>query len=178
MLNLSFSVAKLNDAEPIVILVNSAYRGESSRQGWTTEADLLDGFRTSIEDISTILTKEDRLILLAKADAVIVGSVLLLRSEVQVEFSMFAVDPRYQDQGIGKQLLAYAEETAINRWKVKQAIMAVIPCRTDLIAFYQRRGYRLTDHNMPFPVNPMLWKPKVDRLSLTLMVKVLSEENL
>jgi len=87
---------------------------------------------------------------------------------------MFAVDPRYQAQGIGKQLLTYAEETAIDRWKVKQASMAVIPCRTELIAFYQRRGYRLTDQNMPFPYNPILWSPKVDRLSLTLMVKELS----
>jgi len=157
MLNLSFSPAQLPDAEAIAILVNAAYRGESSRLGWTTEADLLDGLRTSIEDISSILSKQDKLILLAKADEVVVGSVLLLRSDVQVEFSMFAVDPRYQDQGIGKQLLTYAEETAIERWEVKQAIMAVIPCLTELIAFYQRRGYRLMGENLPFPVNPILW---------------------
>ncbi len=178
MLNLSFTPAQLTDAEAIVILVNSAYRGESSRQGWTTEADLLDGFRTSIEDISRILTQKDKLILLAKADEVVVGSVLLVRSEAQVEFSMFAVAPRYQDQGIGKQLLTYSEETATEQWKVKQAIMAVIPCRTELIAFYQRRGYRLTDQNMPFPYNPILWKPKIDTLSLTLMAKELSAQHL
>jgi hypothetical protein len=52
--------------------------------------------------------------------------------------------------------------------------MAVIPCRTELIAFYQRRGYRLTDQNMPFPINPMLWTPKVNTLLLTFMVKELS----
>ncbi len=177
MLNLSFTHAQLTDAKPIVILVNAADRGESSRQGWTTEADLLDGLRTSIEDISSILSKQDKLILLAKADQVVVGAVLLLRSDVQVEFSMFAVDPRYQAQGIGKQLLTYAEETATEQWKVKQAIMAVIPCRTELIAFYQRRGYQLTDQNMPFPYNPTLWTPKVDTLSLTLMIKQLSAKH-
>src|SRR4051794_13241714 len=34
------------DLGAIVALVESAYRGESSRAGWTTEADLLDGQRT------------------------------------------------------------------------------------------------------------------------------------
>ena len=38
--------ATVQDAPEIAILVNSAYRGDSSRQGWTTEADLLDGTRT------------------------------------------------------------------------------------------------------------------------------------
>lgn len=177
MLNLSFTPAQLTDAKAIVILVNAAYRGESSRQGWTTEADLLDGLRTSIEDIRSILTQEDKLILLAKMDEVVLGTVLLLGTEAQVEFSMLAVDPRYQDQGIGKQLLTYAEDTAIARWQVKQAFMAVIPCRTELIAFYQRRGYRLTDQNTPFPINPLLWTPKVDTLSLTFMVKELSPKH-
>ena len=173
-MNLSFTPSQLSDAKNITTLVNAAYRGESSRQGWTTEADLLDGLRTSIEDISSLLAQDDKMILLAKADEVVVGTVLLLRTEAQVELSMFAVDPRYQNQGIGKQLLTYAEDTAIRHWTSKEAIMAVIPCRTELIAFYQRRGYRLTGENIPFPVNPALWTPKVDTLSLTLLVKALS----
>jgi ribosomal protein S18 acetylase RimI-like enzyme len=178
MLNLSFKPAQLTDAEAITNLVNAAYRGESSRQGWTTEADLLDGLRTTIEDIISILAEDDKLVLLAKMDEVLLGTVLLLRRDAQVELSMFAVDPRYQDQGIGKQLLTYAEDTAILHWEVKQAMMAVIPCRTELMAFYQRRGYRLTGEKMPFPVNPALWTPKVDTLSLTLLVKELSAKGL
>jgi len=119
MLNVSFTPAQLADAEAIAALVNAAYRGESSRQGWTTEADLLDGRRTTTDDIGSILTEDDKLILLAKVDGRILGTVLLLRIAAQVELSLFAVDPRHQDQGIGKQLLTYAEDTAIWQWSAK-----------------------------------------------------------
>lgn len=173
-MNLSFTPAQLTDADAITALVNNAYRGETSRLGWTTEADLLDGLRTSIEDIISIFNQDDKLLLLTKAGEQIVGTVLLLRTVAHVELSMFAVDPRYQDRGIGKQLLHYAEDTAIRNWGVKQAIMAVISCRTELIAFYHRRGYRSTGENKPFPVSPALWTPKVDSLWLTLLVKALS----
>ena len=82
-LNLSFTTSQLSDAKNIATLVNAAYRGEFSRQGWTTEADLLDGLRTSIEDISSLPAQDDKMILLAKADEVVVGTVLLLRTEAQ-----------------------------------------------------------------------------------------------
>ena len=38
-------VASAADAPALVDLINSAYRGESSKAGWTTEADLLGGQR-------------------------------------------------------------------------------------------------------------------------------------
>ncbi|MEY4719108.1 MAG: hypothetical protein RL563_1726 [Pseudomonadota bacterium] len=177
-MNLSLTHAQPADAGTITTLVNAAYRGESSRQGWTTEADLLDGLRTSTEAITSLLNQDDKLILIAKADETLLGTILMLRSDPQVELSLFAVNPRYQNQGIGKQLLTFAEETAIQHWAVQQAIMAVIPCRSELIAFYQRRGYRLTGQNKPFPTNPVLWTPKVDSLSLTLLVKDLAAKDL
>jgi len=148
-----------------------AYRGDSSRYGWTTEADLLEGCRTTLADIMVLLAQEDSLILLAKANGALLGTVLLLHQGRQVEMSMFAVSPRHQGRGIGKQLLHHAEQTAIQRWGVKQSIMAVISSRQELIAFYQRRGYLLTGESKPFPVNPALWTAKINDLSLSILAK-------
>lgn len=177
-MNLLLTPAQASDADAIAELINAAYRGASSRQGWTTEADLLDGRRTSTEAVNHLLNQDDTLILIAKADGVLLGTILLLHAEPAVEFSQFAVDPRHQNRGIGKRLLTYAEETAISLWAVTQAFMLVIPGRRELIAFYQRRGYRLTGENRPFPLDPLLWTPKVNDLSLTLMLKPLAKQDL
>ena len=45
----------------IATLVNSAYRGETSRVGWTTEADILDGVRVSTADIAEIIKHWNKL---------------------------------------------------------------------------------------------------------------------
>ncbi len=171
MPNLIFSMAKISDAEQIMALVNSAYRGESSMLGWTTEADLLDGRRTDIEEISRLLAHEDAIILLCKMDEILLGSVLLQQVDERVELGMFAVHPLYQGAGIGKQLLLKAELMAAQTWVAKRLIMAVISCRKELIEFYERRGYRLTGQCKPFPVNSALWTPKVDNLQLVYLEK-------
>lgn len=74
-LALSISTAEKRHAEQIAALVNSAYRGESSKQGWTTEADLLSGRRTDTEDILQLISSDDSMFLLCKAETELVGSV-------------------------------------------------------------------------------------------------------
>lgn len=178
MPNLTFSKAGISEAERIVALVNSAYRGESSRLGWTTEADLLDGSRTDFEEILSLLASDHSMILLCKADGVLVGSVLLQRVEAWVELGMFAVCPLQQGSGIGKQLLLRAESLAVQAWQVRRLQMAVVSCREELIAFYERRGYRLTGQYKAFPVNAALWTPKVDNLQLAMLEKRLAAADL
>lgn len=173
MLELIFAKAKPADAESLVRLINSAYRGESSRQGWTTEADLLDGRRTDVEDILNLIAAADSLILLCRQGGELLGSVHLQYLDRQVQIGMLAVNPALQGQGIGKRLLAAAEAQARQLWPVERLLMAVIPCREELIAFYQRRGYRRTGVKKDFPVNPALWSPKVAGLSLELLEKPL-----
>lgn len=165
--------AEKQDAKQIAALVNSAYRGESSKQGWTTEADLLVGRRTDTEEILRLISSEDSMFLLCKAEAELVGSVYLQKQVEQVYLSMLTVSPLLQGRGLGKRLLEAAELTAQETWVATKLVMDVISCRNELIAFYERRGYRRTGATRAFPVNPELWTPKVADLRLEILEKVL-----
>lgn len=169
----SISKAEIQHAGQIAALVNSAYRGESSKQGWTTEADLLAGLRTNAEEIQRLIATDDSMFLLCTAKAELIGSVHLQKQAEQVYLGMVAVNPLLQGRGIGKQLLAAAEQAAQESWTVNKAVMSVIACRNELIAFYQRRGYRRTGVSKEFPVNPELWTPKVTDLRLEILEKEL-----
>lgn len=171
MRELTFSKAEAQHVERLVALVNSAYRGEPSRRGWTTEADLLDGLRTDRMAISEVLADADSMILLCLSHAELCGSVHLKYGGGEVQVGMLAVSPVLQGQGIGKRLLCEAEQAALRRWSVERFVMSVIPRRRELIAFYERRGYRRTGVCKPFPENPLLWTPKVEGLSLELLEK-------
>ena len=172
-LTLSMSKAEQQDAGRIAALVNSAYRGESSKQGWTTEADLLAGRRTDTEEILRLILSDDSMFLLCKVEAELIGSVHLQKQAEQVCLGMLAVSPPLQGRGIGKQLLLAAEQAAHKTWAVNKSIMTVISCRNELIAYYERRGYRRTGVSKAFPMNPQLWTPKVADLRLAILEKVL-----
>ncbi len=167
------SRAEKQDAEQIAALVNSAYRGESSKQGWTTEADLLAGLRIDIEEILRLISSDESMLLLCKAKAEVIGSVHLQKQAEQVCLGMLAVSPPLQGRGIGKQLLEAAEQAAQETWAVNKSVRSVIASRSELIAFYERRGYRRTGVSKAFPVNPELWTPKVADLRLEILEKVL-----
>jgi len=171
---LSIAKAEKQDAEQIAALANAAYRGESSKQGWTTEADLLAGRRTETEEILRLIATDDSMFLLCKDGAELVGSVHLQKQADLVCLGMLAVRPSLQGRGVGKQLLLAAELAAQETWGVGKSVMTVISCRNELIAFYQRRGYRRTGVSKAFPVNPELWTPKVAELRLEILEKVLS----
>ncbi|MFZ2405070.1 MAG: GNAT family N-acetyltransferase [Methylobacter sp.] len=165
--------AEKQDAGQIAALVNSAYRGESSKQGWTTEADLLAGLRIDTEEILRLISRDDSMLLLCKAKTEVIGSVHLQKQAAQVCLGMLAVSPLLQGRGIGKQLLEAAEQAAQQTWAVTKSVMSVISCRHELIAFYERRGYRRTGVSKAFPVNPELWTPKVADLRLEILEKEL-----
>jgi len=152
-------------------LVNNAYRGESSRQGWTTEADLLDGLRTTAAEVQHLIEAEHNTILLCVSSSDIVASVCLEKDTHAVHVGMFVVNPAMQRLGIGKQLLTYAESYAKKHWSVSKFCMHVITMRHELIAFYERRGYRRTGIVKNFPVNPEMWQPKVLGLQFELLEK-------
>jgi len=168
---LAFSSARQHEAEQLVALVNSAYRGEISRQGWTTEVDLLDGRRTEVTELKHLIASDDSIILLCKNASELIGSIHLERSGQQVQFGMLAVQPSLQGRGIGKQLLQAAELAAQQAWPVHTFVMAVISSRHELIAFYERRGYRRTGITKAFPVNSSLWTAKVAGLQLEFLEK-------
>ncbi|WP_445367523.1 GNAT family N-acetyltransferase [Methylomonas sp. BW4-1] len=173
MLELTFTRAEPADAEQLAELINAAYRGESSRQGWTTEADLLDGRRTDAADILDLIAGAGSMILQCRRQGDLLGSVHLQKVDQQGHIGMLAVAPAMQGLGIGKRLLAAAEAEAVQTWGVNHLVMAVIPCRAELMAFYERRGYRRTGISKAFPINPEMWTPKVADLSLELLEKCL-----
>src|SRR6201998_4606500 len=71
---LTFRFAEARDVPAIVTLVESAYRGDASREGWTTEADLLDGNRTDIQAVESVLAAPGSVMLLAEADRQLTAS--------------------------------------------------------------------------------------------------------
>jgi len=148
---LTFRRAQITDVDAIVALVESAYRGEASRAGWTTEADLLDGQRTDPEEVRALVSSEATRIVLAERAGELVGSVMLVRSEHAVHLGMFAVRPTQQTQGTGRALLAEAERIVHGERLGERVEMTVIVQRTELIAWYERRGYRVTGERQPFP---------------------------
>ncbi|MGZ5526444.1 MAG: GNAT family N-acetyltransferase [Methylomonas sp.] len=170
----SITKAEKHDAGQIADLVNSAYRGEYSKQGWTTEADLLAGRRTVTDEIEQLIATDDSMFLLCKAEAQLIGSVHLQKQADQVYLGMLAVSPPLQGRGVGKQLLFAAEQAAQRIWAVNKSVMSVIESRSELIAFYERNGYRRTGKNKAFPLKPELWTPKVTDLRLEILEKILS----
>jgi len=170
---LSFRPADVIESSKIAALANTAYRGETSRQGWTTEADLLDGLRTTAQEVQQLIESDASVILLCKMDGEIVGSVCVEKSVDAVHVGMFVVNPALQGAGIGKQLLTYAESYAKQRWNADRFLMHVITLRHELIAFYERRGYRRTGIFKTFPVNPEMWQPKLSGLQLEVLQKLI-----
>jgi ribosomal protein S18 acetylase RimI-like enzyme len=149
--NPRFRPAVMADVPAIVALVESAYRGDSGRRGWTTESDLLDGQRTDAADVSARLDQPYGMILLAERDGVLLASCHIERRGDSGYFGMFAVDPQQQGDGLGKAVLAEAERIARETWQCRAMHMTVIVQRAELIAFYERRGYRRTGEFQPFP---------------------------
>lgn len=144
------SKATLQDIPALNILINSAYRGETSKKGWTTEANLLEGKRTNEEELTeTILNPKNTILKFTENDQII-GSVLLVEKEHQLYLGMLTVSPELQNSGIGKKMLAEAENHA-RALGLSSIIMTVISVREELIAWYKRNGYVDTGKREAFP---------------------------
>jgi ribosomal protein S18 acetylase RimI-like enzyme len=148
---LAFRFAGGADVDAVVALVESAYRGEASRAGWTTEADLLDGRRTGPDEVAVVLADPDSRLLLAEREGTLLASAHIRRENRLAHFGMFAVRPGLQGGGIGRRVLEEAERIARDEWKCTTIDMTVITQRDALIAWYERRGYRRTGEYSPFP---------------------------
>lgn len=173
--NPSFLRATAADVEWTVALVNSAYRGESSRAGWTTEADLLDGQRTDAEEISRLIGTDGSVILLCLLDGKIAGSVHLEKASAATAYmGMLVIRPTLQGRGLGSRLMGAAEDFARAEWGAARIEMQVIVLRHELIAYYRRRGYRRTGEIRPFPASdPKFGLPKVGGLMFEVLEKTL-----
>jgi ribosomal protein S18 acetylase RimI-like enzyme len=150
-MSIQYRHAVKQDAAIIANLVNSAYRGDSSRAGWTTEADLLTGSRINAEEICSLIEADNSIILLCLQDDVIVGCVHLEKTDDAAYLGMFVVQPGLQGAGIGKAFMQQAEMVVQVLWNVKKMWLSVISLRSELIAYYERRGFVRTGRFKPFP---------------------------
>ncbi|WP_338899793.1 GNAT family N-acetyltransferase [Streptomyces sp. TG1A-60] len=148
---LTFRDATHADVDVLVALIESAYRGDSSRAGWTTEADILEGRRIDPEGVLEVVRSPGSRLLTVERDGTVVACCQLEHRGENAYFGMFAVSPALQGDGLGKVVIAEAERTARETWGAKEMHMTVISVRNDLIAWYERRGYRRTGRMTPFP---------------------------
>lgn len=148
--------ATLTDATTLNQLVNSAYRGDGSRQGWTTEADLLDGTRIDEAAIRELIQKSDTVILIYREVDEVLGCVELRVQDGKLYLGMLSVKPDTQGMGIGKKLMQAAEEYA-QQQALDKIFMTVISVRKELIDWYVRHGYQLTGEKKPFVVPDTRW---------------------
>ncbi|TDK27458.1 GNAT family N-acetyltransferase [Luteimonas aestuarii] len=146
-----FRDASVADIPALVALVTSAYRGEASRAGWTTEADLLDGNRIDPDVLRHDIERPRSRIVLAERDHALLACAHIAAEDGAGYFGMFSVQPGLQGTGLGKRLLAECERIVREEWRLPAMRMTVIDLRDTLIAFYERRGYRRTGLFKPFP---------------------------
>lgn len=184
---ISFRNASHDDIPALIALVTAAYRGDASRQGWTTEADLLDGQRIDAQMLRADLDAPGSVILLAtdsddedRPHLVACANIATQTSNDGIPtayFGMFSVDPDLQGAGIGKLVLEEAERIAHDTLGCARIRMTVIDSREELIAYYERRGYVRTGIKKPFPYgDPRYGLPKRDDLQFEILEKTLERQ--
>ena len=162
----------IEDAPELGELVNSAYRGAYSKQGWTSEADLLDGTRIDAKAIEEIIQKPNTVILKYTENGKIIGCMELQSQQDNLYLGMLTVEPMLQGKGVGKELLVAAEDYAREN-DCRSIRMTVISVRTELVAWYVRHGYRDTGKRQPFHFSdPRFGIPKQD-LEFVVLEKII-----
>jgi ribosomal protein S18 acetylase RimI-like enzyme len=165
--------AVAEDISALNTLINSAYRGEFSKKGWTTEAHLLEGGRTTEAELLDIIQDASNTILKYSDNVNIIGCVLLKVKENELYLGMLTVSPELQNSGIGKKLLHQAEVFAAEL-RIPKIVMTVISVREELISWYKRHGYVDTGAREPFPVSEVFNPTTQEPLEFMVLEKVIA----
>ncbi len=169
-MKLSLRKALRNDAPGLCTLINSAYRGDGSKVGWTTEADLVSGLRIDVPEVENLISTDGNSFLMVTNESdQALGTVHVLEEPESLYFGMLAVSPELQNSGLGK-LLIREVETLARRLEKRSLRIKVIHLRLELISFYERLGFVKTGASETFPFEEL---SKVKDLRLLEMVKVL-----
>lgn len=170
-------LATKKDIEKIVKLVESVYRGESSKSGWTTEADLVDGQRTDAKMILEMMSEVGNEFYVIDANEFSLAASVHLKKEADHGYiGMVSVGTEFQNQKLGKKLLQFCEEKIAN-WGFKKAKITVLNVREELIAWYVRFGYHRSGQGVDFPKDPRYGIPKVQNLKLIELEKIISKSH-
>lgn len=173
----SFTIEPLREENTtaVISLVNSAYRGEASKKGWTTEADIIDGSeRIDLEAVNMMLQLPGAVILTCYTGNELLGCVYLKREATGLYLGMLSVSPASQGMGIGKKLLEAAEDHA-KAFEYEYIVMTVIDIRYELIAWYERHGYVKNGETKPFPEDEKFGRPN-QPIEFVVLKKMINEQ--
>lgn len=149
---IAIAAASPADAPALKVLLEAAYRGDSARQGWNHEADILDDERIAPGELEAMLADPSVTILTARDSEALMGCVAVTKKGEHLGYlGMLCVMPTLQSAGLGRRLLDAAEDHA-RALGLAAMEMTVIDSRAELIAWYERRGYAFTGERRPFPV--------------------------
>lgn len=173
-MDLPIEVAGESDLAALHRLIEAAYRGDSARRGWTHEADLLGGQRTDVEALAAIIGEPSQRLLVARDATHLAGCVHITVKGGGIGYlGLLAVAPDSQANGLGARLIA-AAEAKLAQLGAAKVEMTVIRQRTELIAYYERRGYALTGEVRDFPYgDPRFGDPRTDELAFLVLAKSL-----
>jgi GNAT superfamily N-acetyltransferase len=161
-----------DDLPALHALVESAYRGDSARRGWSHEADLLDGQRTDLAALEAMLGDPAHHLLVFRDNERLRACVALTdKGHGLAYLGMLTVDPAAQAGGLGKLILSAAEDHAA-AFGASRVEMTVIAQRRELIAWYERRGYAASGERRPFPHgDPRFGLPRRSDLEFVVLEK-------
>jgi len=171
--NIQFTIAEVKDAQNVTNLVNSVYRGENSRKGWTTEADFLSGIRITEEKVKEMIELKDNVIILTLIAGNIIGCVHLENTGSYSYLGMLSVDVNYQNKGIGKILINECERYTKEVFGLSEIRMKVISRRTELIEYYNRRDYISTGELEEFGAHGDTFGDTAEKLYFVTLTKSL-----
>ena len=171
--------ARATDLPAFAALMNRAFRGVGDAAGWNSEANLIDGDRTTPALLAADLAaKPHGHLLLAELPPSTIpqGSVWLEPLSTTTWYlGSLTIDPTLQNTGLGRTLLELAEQFAVDRG-AQTIRMTVVNQRETLIAWYQRRGYHLTGEFQPFPYDDNRFgTPRRPDLTFVVLEKAVSQ---
>jgi|SRR5579875_3007027 len=167
-----FRLAVPADAPRLVDLIQSAYRGEASRDGWTSEADLVAGDRIDLPQVRHIITTPGSMMLVLDEDGRLTGCCAVQdRGGGVAYFGTFAVSPLAQGRGTGRRLMAEAERRAVADFGAATMEITVLAQQDALLAWYERLGFRRTGEERPFPADATFARPLRDGLHFVVLTK-------
>ncbi|MEN8215560.1 MAG: GNAT family N-acetyltransferase [Pseudomonadota bacterium] len=167
-LKLKLELANNDDIKELCDLVNAAYRG---KLGWTKETEIIDGNRTTDHEIRSLISSPNTYLFIARENNKIISCICIEKNDHQAYIGLLAVNPAYQNKGLGKHILNLAESYAVNHLKISEFMMAVISQRKELIAFYERRGYKRTGNIEAYPIHLNVGTPRIDNLTIEYLKK-------
>jgi len=167
-IELKLEKAQKDQVREICDLVNFAYRGE---EGWTRETDIVQGNRSTESEIESAVSNPDTHLLVAKKGKELVSCICVEKEAGNACISLFAVHPRLQGKGVGKNILNMTEKFVLDELDISKFIMVVVSQRPELISYHERRGYVRTGNVEGYPVHLNVGIPKVKGLTVEFLEK-------